>query len=202
MDDLVTARYTMAADDFVDFCVANQRHLWRSSPVLKLGKVVFFLFLAVLAAGWFVQRGPLALQPWVWLRDLTIPLLVIGLVVYLFRPSNLLNRLGFQYQFRSMVPEAARSTEWGFDGEGLWYRNALAESTFRWELCETIVESPRCFLFYQASRNIACLPSRGFSSPGMLRSFTDLARLRVPNYVVLGPCYFPAKPEPIGLDEL
>ena len=31
--------------------------------------------------------------------------------------------------------------------------------------------------------------------------FTDLARARVPNYVVLGECQFTAKPEPICLDE-
>jgi hypothetical protein len=40
------------------------------------------------------------------------------------------------------------------------------------------------------------------SAGGACVLIANLARARVANYVVLGECRFPAKPEPIGLDEL
>ncbi len=125
----------------------------------------------------------------------------MGLAFYLFYPKNFLNVLWYRHHYRAL-PEATRSIEWGFEPEQLWSRTELAESVFRWELFQTIVETPKCFLFYQGQHLLLWLPARAFSSPGMLRMFTDLTRAKVPNYVVLGECRFPAKPEPVAFEEL
>ena len=204
MDDLITARYQITLGDFVELCVAHQRFLRRKSPILRFGQVFFgliallFLFTMVIV----VRPGRGAVDPSEVFRELWwLPIVVIS-VLYLFHPKNVLNRIQYAQKFKT-IAEASRSIEWGFGPEGLWSKTGLAESTYRWELFETLAESPECFLFYLPGRHlILWLPAHGFSSPGMLRSFTDLARIRVPHYVVLGECRFPAKPEPVGLDEL
>ena len=65
-----------------------------------------------------------------------------------------------------------------------------------------VVEASSGFLLYQTDQSFRIIPGRAFASAQAIRRFADLARAKVPNYVVLGECQFPAKPEPIGLDEL
>ncbi len=202
MDELITARYRLTVLDYVEVCVANHPYLWRSSPILKFAGLFFGGLLLLAIVGLFVYRGGAAMDPIAFLTDLTILLMFLGALAYLFHPRNLLNRLWYRHNFRS-IPEGLRSIEWGFDRETLWARTPLVEGNYRWELFPTIVETPKCLLFYSGQRRLTLwLPSHGFSSPGMLRTFTDLAGSRIPHYVVLGACIFPAKPEPVGLDEL
>ncbi len=201
MDDLITARYHITLGDFVKLCAAHQRYIWRRSPIILAGRVFLGLLVLALLTGWIVRHGNHAFDPGLLVELWWLPVLIL-LLTYLFHPKNFLNSIHYAQKFRT-IAEASRSIEWGFGPDLLWMRTGLAESTCRWELFDTLVETPECFLFYLPGRHLVLwLPSRGFSSPGMLRSFTDLARTRVPNYVVLGECRFPAKPEPVGLDEL
>jgi hypothetical protein len=199
MDELITAHYSWTEADFIEACVARHRYSLRS-PIVGLGRV-FLTGVAVLAVAVVTVKQGAELNPRTIVPDLAIPLLFGVGLLYLFYPQNFLNRLWYRHNCRSL-PEATRSIEWGFGPADLWSRTELAESVYRWELFQTIVETRRCFLLYQGPHLALWLPDRAFSSPGMLRMFSDLARTKVPNYVVLGECRFPAKPEPIGLDEL
>jgi hypothetical protein len=199
MDEMITARYTMTERDYVEVCVARHRYSIRG-PIVGFARVLFTGLAVLVVVAVTVKQG-VALNPRTIVQDLTFPILLVGGLMYLFHPRNFLNVLWYRHHCRSL-PEATRSIEWGFEPSQLWSRNELAESVFRWELFQTIVETPRCFLFYQGQHLLLWLPSHGFSSPGMLRMFTELARAKVPNYVVVGECRFPAKPEPIGLNEL
>ncbi len=184
MDDLITARYHLTEQDYCELCVANHRYLWRRSPILWFAWVFFGGLLVLAVAGWFVSRGGAGMDPSTLLLDLPVPLLILGSLAYLFNPRNILNRLWYQYNFRSVL-EGARSIEWGFDQEILWLRGhpLAAQATFivSRELFPTIVETPKCFLFYQGANDRLSgsgSTSRGFSSPGMLRMFTELARTK------------------------
>jgi hypothetical protein len=64
-----------------------------------------------------------------------------------------------------------------------------------------VVEAPKGFLLYHSIQLFNWIPGHAFASAQELRRFADLARAKVPHYVVLGECQFPAKPEPIGLQE-
>jgi hypothetical protein len=199
MDEMITARYTWTDADYVEVCVAKHRYSMRG-PIVGPARI-FFIGLGVLAVVAETVKQGVVPNPWTILPDLAFPLLLVGGLFYLFYPKNFLNVLWYRHHCRSL-PSGFRSVEWGFEPEQLWTRTELAESVFRWELFQTIVETPKCFLFYQGQHLLLWLPARAFSSPGMLRMFTDLARAKVPNYVVLGVCQFLAKPEPVGLEEL
>jgi YcxB-like protein len=199
MDEMITARYTMTESDYVEVCVAKHRYSLRG-PIAGFARI-FCIGLPVLGVVAITMGLPPGADPESVLPGLVVLMLLSAGMAYLFHPKNFLNVLWYRHHWR-MLPEATRSIEWGFEPEQLWARNELAESVIRWELFQTIVETPKCFLFFQGKHLLLWLPSHGFSSPGMLRTFTELARTKVPNYVVVGECQFPAKPESVGLDEL
>ena len=100
------------------------------------------------------------------------------------------------------IPHVERAMEWTIDDQWLSYKTSLTEIRMRWEQIKKFVETPSGFLIYHSRDFFKPLPNHAFTTTESINQFADLARLKVPNYVVLGLCQFPAKPEPIGLDEL
>jgi hypothetical protein len=197
MADGIASHYRWEVRDAVNAAAAVQRYQLRS-PFLKY--LVLGILALVVAGAFYV---PPVARPSLESLFFTIgPTLVgIGTLFYLCSPKGLINRLWVGHRVRS-IPEASRSVEWSFDDEMIWVRSPMAESTIRWELFKTIVESPDCFLFYQGDIFAMWIPGHGFSSPQAIRRFADLARMRVPHYVTLGECRYPAKPGSTGLDDL
>jgi YcxB-like protein len=205
MDEPISASYRLTEADYIDVVVAQIRSA-RTSPVFRLGRWLFLGFVVVVT---LVVTASVLGHPWLppgphrlyQLARLVI-LFCLWLLVYLaYHPRHVPNRFYYHRKFRA-IPEGSLRIEWGCDRESLWSQTALASGSYRWELFRTIVETPECFLFYQGEQISLWLPGHAFSSPGDLRRFADLARSRVANYVVLGECQFPTKPEPVGLDEL
>jgi hypothetical protein len=200
MADEIASHYRWEIRDAVNAAAAHQRFQFRS-PIVQFGKyfAIAILALVVAAALLSVARPPRnGESPAVSLVTIAF---CLGLMAYLCSPKGPVNRWWIGHKVRS-IPEASRSVEWSFDDEMLWVRSPLSESTFRWELFKTIVETPDCFLFYQGDIFVLWVPGHGFSSPQAIRRFADLARVRVPHYVTLGECRYPAKPESVGLEEL
>jgi hypothetical protein len=205
MDEPISASYTLTEDDYINVAVAQQRYLM-TSPVLRLAKwlllgFVVFITLAlptsVLGRPWLPPKHRLAE-----LVVVAIVLIGLWLLVYLaYHPRLVPNRFYYRRKFRS-IPESSHRIEWGCDREELWSQTALTSGSYSWVLFKTIVETPECFLFYQGDLLSLWLPGHAFSNPADLRRFSDLARSRVANYVVLGERRFPSKPEPLGMDEL
>ncbi len=101
-----------------------------------------------------------------------------------------------------IAPNQAEFVEWTIGRDQISIRTSLAASTILWPLFIKVVESPKGFLLYQSIQLFHWIPAHAFASAAELARFADLARARVPNYVVLGRCLFVGKPEPVGLDEL
>jgi hypothetical protein len=200
MIEPLSTRYSLTDADFFEASVAHQRYRLRS-PIVNFGRIFFIALLVITLASFWLRRGWQMMESGDLVRLLVAILLLVGALVYLFHPSNLFNHLWIRHQIRS-ISQANRSGEWGFDPEGIWTRTELLETTLRWELFKTIVESPKCLLCYQGDLLAFWIVAHSFASPEMLRTFTEIARSKVPNYLVLGECQFPTKPEPFGLDEL
>jgi hypothetical protein len=122
-------------------------------------------------------------------------------VAYLSVLVNAIQWMRYRKKLRSMA-NLSRSVEWDYDQERLRFRSELTEVAYRWAFFKTIVEAPRCFLFYEDKELSLWVPVKGFSSAESIRRFADLARTKVPNYVMLGECQHVGKPQQVAFDEL
>jgi hypothetical protein len=200
MGEPIASTYEWTDDDYIEMIVANQRYAL-SHPIVRFG--LRFLSLIVILGGSGAIVGLIVIapdRPRV-LASVVVTVVGLGVLIYLLRANNFLNRIVFRRQLRS-IPSESRRIEWGCDEGGLWLRTSTQESTIRWEKFQTIVETPKCFLFYEGKILNTWLPSRAFRSPEVLRGFAALAQAKIPNYVVLGECRFVGQPKPIGADEL
>lgn len=202
MDDPISARYEWNAEGLVDALDVHRRLAGGT-----VGRLILRAFLAifavvtivmplgvVLASGGFEAKRGL----------LTVWAVVFGYcwgVFYLALWSKAIKRRQARRAFRDL-PDGDRFVAWTFDEHQIANRTALSTSTFLWPVFIKAVESPKGFMLYQSRNFFRWIPAHGFASEGELHRFADLVRTKVPNYVVLGECQFPAKPEPIGLDEL
>jgi YcxB-like protein len=202
MDEPISARYEWNAEGYVDAFEAHRKQ--------AAGTVGRFLLRALLVIFALVTVGlPLAVvltggnwdTKWVGLVVWAVVFGYFWLMFYLAFWSKALKLRTARKTFRNLPPDAL-FVEWTFTEDQLANRTALSASTYLWPVFLKAVESPKGFLIYQNTNFFNWIPGHGFASAAEVRRFADLARSKVPNYVVLGECQFPAKPEPIGLDEL
>jgi hypothetical protein len=202
MDEPISARYEWNAEGYVDAFEAHRKQAGRS-----VGR---FLFRALLVVFALVTVGlPMAVVltngDWASKRGVLVVWAVLfgylWVMIYVALWSKAVKLRGARKTFGNLPPEAL-VVEWTFAEDQLANRTALSASTYLWPLFLKAVESPKGFLIYQNTNFFNWIPGHGFSSAAEVRRFAELARARIPNYVVLGECQFPAKPEPIGLQEL
>ncbi len=103
---------------------------------------------------------------------------------------------------RSPVDPAYFIVEWSFGPDQLSNQTTNSASTILWPLFIKVVETPKGFMLYQNIQFFNWIPGHAFASAEAVRQFAELARSRVPLYVVLGECQHVGKPEPIVHDEL
>jgi YcxB-like protein len=202
MDEPISVRYEWNAEGYVDASEAHRkqargsvgRFLFRALLVLFAVVTVGLPLAVVLTAGnWESKRAGLV----VW----AVVFGYIWGVFYLALWSKAIKLRGARKTFQNLPPEAL-FVEWTFAEDQLANRTALSSSTYLWPVFLKAVESPKGFLIYQNTNFFNWIPGHGFSSAADVRRFAELARAKIPHYVVLGECQFPAKPKPIGLDEL
>ncbi len=195
-------RYEWTWDDWRVASDSHRDHMARSEKrsawPFSFKKVALLAAVAALGLVLLPRKMPMGSKCLVLLATAAI---VAYATTYLLGVVDVIQWARYRKHIRT-VADQSRSVEWGYDHERLWFHSKLIEAAYRWAFFKAIVEAPRCFLLYQGNELVVWLPLRGFASAEAIRQFTDLARARVPNYVVLGECHFPAKPEPIGLDEL
>jgi hypothetical protein len=197
MDEPISARRIVTEDDYIAASEAHLRH--RSTPITRLGQRFFFGLLILLSLTFpIVMFGD---EP----RDKKLEALVpmtatiAGLWGAWFWKTRGW-RVGIRRNVRA-IPEDQRRTEWTFDQDQFVSRNAASSVQTRWSVFKEAVEAPVGFLLYQSAETFSLTPAHAFTSEAELKRFAELARSKIPNYVVLGECQFPAKPEPVGLDD-
>ena len=203
MDEPISARYVWDPEAFAEALATHQRHSVR--PVFR------YLLLGLLM---LVYGFPSIGIP-VWLivdsrnqpetrRNAAIALVVVVALwawfIDLVRKKRVL-RWRARRAFRSL-PGGPQQVEWSLGPVELSNRTTNSASTFLWTAFLKVVEDRKGFMLYQSGSFFNWIPGHAFASEAELRRFANLARSRVPNYIVLNECQFPAKPEPIGLDEL
>ena len=202
MEETISARYEWNPDALVDALAVHRRHSTTLLARLGLGLVLAFYFLATIGIPLVIAIRPE--NPPHMKRNGFIALLVFGSIWYLLYQA--VRKKTFQKKAARRAfganPGLTSLVEWSADENQISNRTTLSSSTFLWPIFIKALEAPEGFLLYQNRTFFHFIPAHAFDSEGSLRQFADLARTKVPNYVVLGECRFPAKPEPIGLDEL
>ncbi len=202
MDEPISARYVWDAGAMTEALAAHQRQplprRWIVFRVVYL--LAFFVVLIVLPASLAVDST----SPPESRRNAVLVLIMacsfLSWFVIVVRNKRY---LGYKVRkaFRSL-PNQAEFVEWTVAPGQISTRTSLRASTILWPLFIKVVEAPKGFLLYQNMQVFNWIPGHAFASAAELARFAELARAKVPNYVVLGECRFPVKPEPVGLDEL
>jgi hypothetical protein len=204
MDEPISARYVWGAEAMTEGLAVHQRQSLR--PFLRylgIGVGLFVVFLSLLIPIWMIVDSRVRSMP-EFRRNAAIALVVL-VVIWGWLIEGIWNhrflRWNARRAFRSN-PNAAGLVEWSFGPDQISNRTALSSSTIVWPVFVKVVEAPQGISLYQSMQFFHWIPAHAFASGQELRRFADLARDKVPHYVVLGECQFPAKPEPIGLQEL
>lgn len=202
MDEPISARYVWDADGLTDAWHAHQCHAIR--PIVRYPIYLFMLLLIVATLGipvWLIvdRRSIPEIQ-----RSGAIAFVILA-GIWIWYLTGVRNKRFLKWRARKAFrsrPTSSDLVEWSIGPDELHNRTANAASTILWPLFIKVVESPKGFLLYQSLQFFNWLPGHAFASERELRRFADLARTKVPKYVVVGECRFPSKPEPIGQDEL
>ena len=202
MDEPISARYVWDVEAMTEALAAYQRQSIR--PFIRLLSwllMLCLLFASVFFTTWMMldSRNPPEIK-----RNGAIAL-VVELAVWSWFLDGVRNKRFLRWQARRVFrskPVGSDLVEWSIGPEEVSSRTQHSASTILWPLFIKVVETPGGFLLFQSIQLFNWIPGHAFASTDALRRFAELARSRVANYVVLGPCHFPAKPEPIGLDEL
>jgi hypothetical protein len=201
MQGPIDARYVWDVEVMTDGLAAHRRHVtWSGHRYLNM----LAGLLLILSIGGLVSMVLVLGMPPEKLESAAIVLL-LGILVWGWLISGQRNNRFLRWQARKVfrsVPGGSESVEWSFGPDEIAMQTTKSASTLLWPVFIKVVEAPKGFLLYHNSQLFNWIPGHAFSSEGELRRFADLARARVPHYVVLGECRFPAKPEPLGLDEL
>lgn len=202
MDDPISARYVWDPETLTEAWAAYRRDLLR--PV--------FRYLLMLMAGLAVL-GYLSVPIVVILdfrnppehrRNAVVAFVVISLIWGWLLSGLWTNRFlrwNARKAFRSL-PGGVQVIEWSIGPDDLNNRAANSSTTLLWTAFHKVVEDRKGFLLFHSAQSFHFIPSHAFTSELEMKRFASLARGRVAKYLVLGDCQFPAKPEPVGLDEL
>ncbi len=201
MDDPISVRYAWNIEILIEAWAAHQRSA--SSRVGRFVRYLGMLFYLVLSFGipsWllFDHRSPPETRRNAFLALIFVTVLWASLVVLIRKKSFL--RWRAQRVFRSEASDS-EVVEWSFGSTEISNRTDNAASTILWPLFVKAVEDRRGFLLYASIQLFHWIPAFGFASEGEMKRFAALARSRVANYIVVGECQFPAKPDPVGLED-
>jgi hypothetical protein len=202
MDELISARYFWDVEAMTEALAAHQRHTLR--PIFRY----LLIFLALLYV--FFSIG---LPIWVIVDSRSSPetrrtaaiVLVVAVVfwgwlIHAIR-SNQFLRWQARWVFRSK-PGRPDFIEWSIGPDQLSNRTTYSASTILWPQFFKVVEAPKGFMLYQNRQFFNWIPGHAFASAGAVRRFAEVARAKVPQYVMVGECQYVGKPEPIATDEL
>ncbi|MEO6809540.1 MAG: YcxB family protein [Isosphaeraceae bacterium] len=189
MDDPISARYRLDGEEVVE---ANRIARWANrvqaipSRWLRWCVGVFVRFLGMC----WVFFGVIGLIPGngiVRLEESSPLLIVLGLgvltLVWPFFRDKTCRWLVLR-SFRKL-PERETTIEWLISDEDLSVQSSLADSRFRWELVEKVVDASNGFLIYTNKLTAHWIPVHAFDAKDGADRFQKLARSRVSNYVVL-----------------
>jgi hypothetical protein len=201
MDELISARYLWDVEAMTEALATHMRHSLR--PIFRFLLILLMLFYAFLSLGiptWIIVDS--RSQPET-RRNAAIALIVF-LALWAWFIDVFRNKRGLRWRARlafQSLPGGPQQVEWSLGPAELSNRTWNSATTFHWTAFLKVVESRNGFMLYQSAQFFNWIPGHAFASEFELRRFANLARARVPNYVVLGECQFPAKPEPIVVDE-
>jgi hypothetical protein len=201
MDDPISARYVWDVEALTQALAAHGRSQLRT-PFRYLAYLMtaFAVSASIMIPLWLITETRLPES-----RTGACVALVVILIAwaFIFRSSqtNQLLRWQARWIFRSM-PTKSQVIEWSFGPVESFARTENSSSSILWPLFIKVVEDREGFLMYQSVQLFQWVPGHAFASEAELKRFIELVRSRVANYVVRGECQFPAKPEPVGRDEI
>jgi YcxB-like protein len=202
MDDPITARYVWDVEAMTEALAAHRNHSIR--PVFRHLLVLLILFYVFLSIGipiWMIVDSRSLPEA---RRNATIAL-VVALVAWGWLISGARSNRFLRWRARKVFrskPGGSEFVEWSIGPDQLTNRTNNSASTILWPLFMKVVETPKGFVLYQSIQFFNWIPAHAFASDEAVRRFAELARAKVPQYVVVGECQYVGKPEPIANDEL